>query len=239
MAQRYRWLALGAYVTFFVMSMAIASSPALTSHAVTLATFMRTNPWSGAALHMILSTAVTTSGVPFVLFDLAAAWVYPAPVAFCMLSLAKTLGSIFCFIIIRNLMPWRCKRRLAADEAVTRVKRILAESPIFFGTLFRLAYMPTSMKNYGLALLGLDFSSYVWSCVLASGLGVTSQVYLGAYHGDAYLGLAEAPELFGDPLATTAAVIGVFALVFVLGICGSALTGEDLLGAVRCDQKFQ
>ena len=37
--------------------------------------FIQDNPVQGAALHSILSTCITVSGVPFALVDLAAAWV--------------------------------------------------------------------------------------------------------------------------------------------------------------------
>lgn len=65
------------------------------------------------------------------------------------------LGSILCFVVARSVLPTtrhlfgagaRCrqsgKESVLAHPTVARVDRILASSPIYYGTLFRLALLP-------------------------------------------------------------------------------------------------
>ncbi|CAE7750345.1 unnamed protein product [Symbiodinium sp. CCMP2592] len=149
-------------------------------------------------LHSAFSTAITVSGIPFSLVDLGAAWVYGFRAAMCMLLFAKTLGSILCFLVARSVLPAARKASVLSHPTVARVDRILASSPIYYGTLFRLALLPTFVKNYGLALLNIRFPHYLTCCLLGSCLGVPAQAYLGSQLGDIYLGLREAESV--DPV---------------------------------------
>eukprot|EP00440_Ansanella_granifera_P034608 gb/GFBE01037546.1/.p1 GENE.gb/GFBE01037546.1/~~gb/GFBE01037546.1/.p1 ORF type:complete len:237 (+),score=52.88 gb/GFBE01037546.1/:1-711(+) len=208
--------------------MMISSNPALQAKAAACALFMRNNPLLGAVLHATLSTAITVSGMPFALVDLAAAWVYPLPVALCMLLFAKTLGSILCFVIARKVLSQERKASILEHKTVARVDRLLASSPVYYGTLFRLAFLPAFVKNYGLALLNIRFGQYITCCLLGSCFGVPAQTYLGSQLGDIYLGLRSAEDLANqDPLLLLGGMAPALAMLFLMPTVAKVLLGKD------------
>ena len=78
-----------------------------------------------------------------------------------MLLFAKTLGSIICFCLARNVISNSRKKRILENPTIRKVNRVLSSSPIYYGTLCRLATMPTVVRNYGLALLEIRFRDYI------------------------------------------------------------------------------
>ena len=78
-----------------------------------------------------------------------------------MLLFAKTLGSVICFCVARNIISESRKRSILANPTICKVNRVLSTSPVYYGTLCRLATMPTVVKNYGLALLDIRFPDYM------------------------------------------------------------------------------
>eukprot|EP00928_Gymnodinium_smaydae_P057746 TRINITY_DN40970_c0_g1_i1.p1 TRINITY_DN40970_c0_g1~~TRINITY_DN40970_c0_g1_i1.p1 ORF type:complete len:255 (-),score=27.18 TRINITY_DN40970_c0_g1_i1:131-844(-) len=210
------------------LGMLVSSNQALKSRAGAFALFMRDNPALGVALHAVLSTAITVSGMPFALVDLGAAWVYPMPVTLCMLLFSKTLGSILCFVIARRVLSEERKKAILAHPTVARVDRLLSGSPIYYGTLFRLALVPAFVKNYGLALLNIEFKRYLACCLLGSLVGVPSQAHLGSKLGGFYLGFTDAEELAqGDPMVLVGAVAPALAMLFLAPTIAKVLLGSD------------
>lgn len=209
------------------LGMTLANNPTLKGHAGNFALFMRANPVRGALIHATLSTAITVSGVPFSLVDLGAAWVYPVPVALCMLLFSKTLGSMICFLIAKTVLPKGRKESVLKHPTVARVDRLLASGPIFYGTLFRLSSVPAFVKNYGLALLNISFPKYIACCLLGSVVGVPAQTYLGSKLGDFYLGFKDAQELEADPWLLFGACVPILSLIVIMPIIVKALLGKD------------
>lgn len=210
------------------LGMVISSNPTLKAKAVGFTTFMRANPIQGVLLHATLSTAITVSGVPFSLVDLGAAWVYSLPAAMCMLLFAKTLGSTICFVIAKNGLPETRKQSILEHPTVARVNRVLSSSPVYYGTLFRLALLPAFVKNYGLALLDIDFSKYITCCLLGSCLGVPAQAYLGSNLGDIYLGLRDAEEAAQtDPMMMIGGMAPALAMLVLMPTMAKVLLGKD------------
>ena len=144
---------------FVGLGMALSADERLKRGALQFAEFIQANPWQGVALHAVLSTAVTVSGMPFALIDLAAAWVYrETPLAaVAMLFFAKTVGSAVCFAIARSVLSAQRKRDLLSHRTISQVNQVLKQSPVWYGTLVRLATLPAAVKNYGLALLEIEF----------------------------------------------------------------------------------
>ncbi|CAJ1373376.1 unnamed protein product [Effrenium voratum] len=221
-------VAVATFGGFMAIGMAISSNPQLKERAVHMAFFMRANPLLGMALHAVLSTAITVSGIPFSLVDLGASWVYGFQTAMCMLLVAKTLGSILCFLVAHSLLPLKRKESIMAHPTVARVDRILSESPIYYGTLFRLALMPAFVKNYGLALLNIRFKHYITCCLLGSCFGVPAQAYLGSQLGDIYLGLRDAEAVAqSDPLVLLGGIAPALAMLVLMPTVAKVLLGSD------------
>jgi len=218
-------LGIGGVMAFGMM---ISSNPAMKAKAVSFTTFMRANPIQGVLLHATVSTAITVSGVPFSLVDLGAAWVYPLPVAMGMLLFAKTLGSTLCFFIAKRGLPESRKQSILSHPTVARVNRVLAQSPIYYGTLFRLALVPAFVKNYGLALLDIDFRKYITCCLLGSCLGVPAQAHLGSNLGDIYLGLRDVNEVAqADPMMVLGGMAPALAMLILMPTVAKILLGKD------------
>lgn len=211
------------------VSMMIGSNPVLKAHAANFAEFMRSNPLLGAALHAVLSTAITVSGVPFSLVDLAAAWVYPMPVAMCMLLFAKTLGSALCFVVARCVLSDARKANIKAHATVRRVDRLLVSSPIYYGTLFRVSLMPAVVKNYGLALLDVNFRQYIVCCLLGSCIGVPAQAHLGSTLGGVYLGVKDMEDMLNtmDPTVLLGSMAPALSMLILMPTIAKVLLGKD------------
>ena len=194
--------------------------------------FLTENPAQGVALHVVLSAAITVSGIPFALVDLGAAWVYresPAKVL-AMLLLAKTVGSAVCFLIARGLLSEQRKASLLEHATIKRVNKVLKTSPLYYGTLCRLATMPAAVKNYGLALLDIEFPTYMGCCLLGSTVGVPLQGMLGMQLGAVYLGVAtegDAADALPGAEATAGIVVGVVCTLLVVKLLVSAALSGD------------
>ena len=59
--------------------------------------------------------------------------------------------------IARSVLSAQRKRDLLSHRTIARVNRVLKQSPVWYGTLVRLATLPAAVKNYGLALLEIEF----------------------------------------------------------------------------------
>ena len=201
--------------------------------AAALADFMRANPAQGIVLHHVLSVCITVSGVPFALVDLAAGWVFrdrPWLVLLILLA-AKTVGSLVCFCVARLWLSEDRKAEVLAHPTIARVNRLLAHSPLYYGTLARLAVMPSLIKNYGLALLDIELPTYLCCCVLGSCVGVPLQAMLGMHMGHIYLGVAAADSAeeagSSDVAMAGGAVVGVISTILVLSSVVRTLLGSD------------
>lgn len=211
------------------LSMMISSNPQLKGHAAAFAEFMRNKPLVGAAAYTVLSAAITVSGVPFSLVDLACAYVYPLPIALCMLLLAKTVGSTLCYVVARRMLSDSRKANIRAHATVKRVERLLVSSPIYYGTLFRLSLMPAVVKNYGLALLDVSFQQYITCCLLGSCIGVPAQAQLGSTLGAVYLGITDVEEMARtmDPMVLLGTLAPGLSMLVLMPTVAKVLLGKD------------
>jgi len=216
------------FAGFMAVSYFIGNNPQLKARAASTVLFMRENPWLGVVIHATLSTAITVSGIPFSLVDLGAAWVYPFPAALGMLLFSKTLGSTLCFFVAKRALPESRKASILSHPTVARVNKILARSPIYYGTLFRLALLPAFVKNYGLALLDIEFKKYITCCLLGSCFGVPCQAYLGNQLGDIYLGFRSAEEAAqADPMLLLGGMAPALAMLVLMPNIARILLGKD------------
>merc|ERR1711920_767847 len=138
------------------------------------------------------------------------------------------MGSILCFCIARKVLPESRKTSILENATVKRVDKLLASSPVYYGTLFRLALVPTVVKNYGLALLNIDFGRYLTCCLLGSCVGVPSQAYLGSQLGDFYLGFKDAEALANtDPWILFGGCFPALAMLILMPTVARVLLGKD------------
>ena len=84
-----------------------------------------------------------------------------------------------------------------------RADRLLSSSPVYYGTLFEFALVPPFVKNYGLALLNIDFMRYITCCLLGSVVGVPYQAYLGSQLGDFLLGFKDEQVCAAEDMAVS------------------------------------
>ena len=80
-----KWQVVLGFCVLLGLSMALSSSEALKSRAAGLVLHMRDEPVSGGAIYLVVSCAITVSGIPFSLHDLGVATVYPFRVAMAMI----------------------------------------------------------------------------------------------------------------------------------------------------------
>merc|ERR1712166_1633094 len=106
-----------------------------------------------------------------------------------MIFTAKTSGGLLCYIIAQQL-PESRKEDLRSNSTVARINKLLGTNPVYFGTLLRLATIPTVIKNYGLALLAISLPQYLVCCVIGSCVYIPLQTYMGSTLGEMMLGIA-------------------------------------------------
>merc|ERR1740115_42504 len=226
-----KWLTMIGFAAFCGFGVILSKDERLQLGAQHLVTFMQENPLEGVVLHSVLSTAITVSGIPFSLVDLGAAWVYRHSLmqAMAMLLVAKTVGSMVCFVIARQLLSESRKQELVAHPTIARVNRVLKGSPVYYGTLCRLATMPAFVKNYGLASLDIALPQYMVCCLLGSVIGVPLQAILGRELGGVYLGLMPEEQAMGNVSQEVliGAVVSIVAMILVIKVVVQSLLGED------------
>jgi len=126
------------------------------------------NYLTGIILYEIVSTLITTFGIPFAYVDLFAAYIYPFPFNIFLMFLSKTLGSSLCFFITRMMLSEEKRKSFMGSSIIQGVNEVITTRPIFYGTLIRYASLPTSVKNFGLSAMNISFGHYVICCFLGS-----------------------------------------------------------------------
>jgi len=210
-----------------LFSSTLSQNAQLKAKAADFSMLLRSHPVQGGLLYVVLSVSVTVSGVPFALIDLAAAWVYPFPVALLMLFTAKTVGSLLCFLVARTILPARQRQSVLSHPTIAKVNRLLAKGPVYYGSLCRLASMPAFVKNYGLASLSaINLPQYLCCCVIGSIIFVPVQAMLGSQLGGLYLGLVQQDD---EKIAAAAvgACVGVVALLVAMRTIIPVLLREE------------
>jgi len=222
-AERLRWM--GPLALFFVAAFALSSSDTVKGKAQILVALMKENELLGAGAYIAVSIVVSVFGLPIPFHDYAVSLVYSFPTALALIFTGKTIGSACCYIAARNFLGPERKASLMSNDTVKKVNGLIASSPIYFGTLLRLATIPTAVKNYGLAFMDVSLTQYLICCMIGSSIFVPIQTYIGSKMGAFSLGLTNDPgELGGE--AAIFVVVGLVCLLLVVRAVVKALLAK-------------
>lgn len=141
--------------------------------------FLQDKSLAGMGVYILLSAGITAFAIPFSFVDIACAYVYDAPLNMVLMFIAKTLGSICCYLIGNECLSRNTKRQFLSQKYLRKMNALVKSAPIYYGTMVRFASVPTSIKNYGLALMDIDFSNYILCCVIGSLVFVPLQASMG------------------------------------------------------------
>lgn len=213
--QRLKWIA--GILCFIGLAVALSQSPQAKQKAKEFTEYAREHPMRGGLYYTLFAACITVSGIPFRVHDVVIAYTYPYYIAVVMVFTARTIGSTLCFLVAGRLLSENRKAEILSNETVKKINKLIAKSPIYYGTILRLATVPTFVKNYGLALLDVNLTQYVICCAVGSGIFIPLQVYTSKTFAPMTLGLVvegeEEKDLTG-PFITS--VVGMCSLVFCL-----------------------
>eukprot|EP00039_Didymoeca_costata_P033153 m.40925 g.40925 ORF g.40925 m.40925 type:complete len:260 (-) comp9723_c0_seq1:1660-2439(-) len=231
MLQRLKWIA--GVCAFIYITHSLANSDSVKEKAQEFLTYTRERPVQGWLVYTLLSTAVTVSGIPFNLHDQVVAYVYPFKIAVAMIFVAKSIGSLCCYMIAKSFLTLTQKKSLLENEIASKILKLISSNPVYYGTLLRLATVPTFVKNYGLAIMDISVFQYFICCAIGSTIFIPiqvsfwylyfecdecyTQVFVGSTLAPITLGLASADSVDKD-LNTFAAIslVGILSLVLFM-----------------------
>ena len=104
-------------------------------------------------------------GFPVSLLDMVVGFLYPWVLALLVVWVGKTVGCAVCYCIVRWLFADAFQFWAHKVSILRALTHLLHLRPWKYSFLFRLIYLPTTLKNYGLAALRTPFLPYFLSSV--------------------------------------------------------------------------
>lgn len=103
--------------------------------------------------------------LPLSPLELTVGFIFGAKVAYVIVFLGKVVGCTVAFLLGRSLCYSRAQRLLGGNELLKAVAKAVEKEPFKVCVVFRLAYVPISLKNFGLALVNVSPRDFVASLV--------------------------------------------------------------------------
>jgi uncharacterized membrane protein YdjX (TVP38/TMEM64 family) len=90
--------------------------------------------------------------------------IYPLKEATLILIGSKLLGAAMTFYIANNLISDAAKKYYSSSTYLLGLSDLVIKEPLKYGLLIRFASIPIVIRNYGLAVLPINFTKYM-ACV--------------------------------------------------------------------------
>lgn len=74
---------------------------------------------------------------------------------------AKLLGAAFTFYIANNFLSEETRASYTSNQYMRGLHDLIKKEPLKYGMLIRFASIPIVVRNYGLALLPINFQKYM------------------------------------------------------------------------------
>ena len=134
-------------------------------------------------VYTFASALVTAFAIPLQFIDLCLGLVYPFQEAVLILIMSKVIGAAMSFAIANYFLDEEKKRNYVNSKYFRGLYALVKAEPFKYGLLLRFGGLPTIIRNYGLAVLPLNFSTYVLIAFLQSCVSSTMQAYTaGQFH---------------------------------------------------------
>lgn len=93
---------------------------------------------------------------------------------------AKLLGAAFTYYIANNLLSSESRQSYMTNQYMRGLHDLIKKEPLKYGLLLRFASIPIVVRNYGLAVMPINFQKYILCVFLQSSVTSPFQAYVGS-----------------------------------------------------------
>ncbi len=136
------------------------------------------------AVYIVVSSIFQVTAMPFQFIDLAVGFVYDFKTAVLLLLLSKMSGSAISFAVAHYFFSDQSRESYKSSEYLYGMSEMVKKEPFKYGLLIRFAAIPQFVRNYGLALLPIQFNTYMLVVFLQSCSSAPLQAYMGSQIDD-------------------------------------------------------
>lgn len=122
---------------------------------------MRDFGLTGMVVYAVSSALFTALAIPLQFLDLCLGIVYPVHEAALILIISKMLGAAMTFYAANYLIKEETKKSYMSSKYLKGLQEVVRREPFKYGLLLRFASIPVVIRNYGLAVLPINFSTFM------------------------------------------------------------------------------
>eukprot|EP00347_Sterkiella_histriomuscorum_P013844 403363149 len=139
--------------------------------------FMRDYGIVGMIIYACFSALLTALAIPLQFLDLTLGIVYTVQEATLILILSKMLGAAMTYYGANYIIGEETKKGYMSSKYIQGLQELVRREPFKYGLLLRFASIPIIIRNYGLALLPINFSTYMIVTFIQSSLTSPFQAF--------------------------------------------------------------
>mmetsp|Transcript_24276 Transcript_24276/g.68905 ORF Transcript_24276/g.68905 Transcript_24276/m.68905 type:complete len:234 (+) Transcript_24276:54-755(+) len=121
------------------------------------------SPLAAAVAAMVLVVAWILSLLPLTPLEVTIGFVFGMRVGYVIVFVGKVIGCTAAFFLGRTLLHAWAQRQFGKNELLGAIDLAVRKEPYRICFVMRLAYIPISLKNFGLALVSVDTQVYMVS----------------------------------------------------------------------------
>ncbi|CDW86576.1 UNKNOWN [Stylonychia lemnae] len=115
----------------------------------------------GMLAYAFMSATFTVLAIPLQFLDLVLGIVYTVQEATLILIISKMMGAGMTFYAANYLISEQTRQSYMTSKYLKGLQELVRREPLKYGLLLRFASIPIIVRNYGLALLPINFSTYM------------------------------------------------------------------------------
>lgn len=134
----------------------------------------------GMVCYMVVSAILMTLAIPLQFIDMVVGIIYPLKYAVLVLICSKMLGAAMSFYAANNILSEDSRRSYTQSSYLKGLQELVRKEPLKYGLLIRFSSIPIIIRNYGLAVLPINFSQYMACVFLQSSVSSPFQALAGS-----------------------------------------------------------
>lgn len=115
-------------------------------------------------IYTFVSALLMTFAIPLQFIDMIVGVIYPLKEAILILIGSKLLGASFSYYIANYLLSEEARRGYTTSNYLKGLHDLVRKEPLKYGLLLRFSSIPIIMRNYGLSVLPINYTTYM-ACV--------------------------------------------------------------------------
>jgi uncharacterized membrane protein YdjX (TVP38/TMEM64 family) len=119
---------------------------------------------AGMLMYMMASAMLMTFAIPLQFIDMVVGIIYPLKYAVLVLIGSKMIGAALSFSVANNFLSEESRRSYTQSKYLKGLQELVKKEPLKYGLLIRFSSIPIIVRNYGLAVLPINFAQYM-ACV--------------------------------------------------------------------------